>query len=76
MHNKYLSGTETATTENGGLRDKNSPSVVRRLTVGPTGQDDRAMKPARDSNPESPDVEAVADNLGEIVHYKLEKECL
>ena len=32
-------------------------SVVRRLTVGPTGRwNDGAEKPARDSNPESPDV--------------------
>jgi hypothetical protein len=31
--------------------DKNS-AVVRRLTVGPTGQ----HNPARDSNPESPDI--------------------
>ena len=45
-------------------------SVVRRLTVGPTGQDDRAMKPARDSNPESPDVEAFAERNGEIIYNK------
>lgn len=38
---------------------KRAGSVVRRLTIGPTGQHDVLTgayhKPARDSNPESPD---------------------
>ena len=43
-------------------------SVVRRLTVGPTGRwIDGAKKPARDSNPESPDdFAAVVDRRGHI----------
>jgi hypothetical protein len=37
------------------LLQKKFLSVVRRLTIGPTSRC-RAKKPARDSNPESPDV--------------------
>jgi hypothetical protein len=33
---------------------KKKNAVVRRLAVGPTGRD-AVLKPARDSNPESPD---------------------